>query len=182
LSAQNQLPVIKANSKNIKILDGDDLREGVLVPDLRPDVYTYHPTNKPKRIVFYTDVDSISVTVKQGDIYKFAVLLNDKDSCFQEISFDNPNKVTYLKRSDKLQSTNDTIPFVLGANNAIHIKGRINDSELLDLIFDTGASIGVLSDEGARKNASLNPNNKNKIEFSGITISNSPAVLVDYKR
>lgn len=178
--AQQNTVIIKANSKNIKILDGDDLREGTLVPGLNPDIYTYHRTNKPKKIIYYTDIDSISFTVNQGDNYKFAIVLNNTDTCFQEISADNPNKVSYIKPPNRLASTNDTIPFTLGANNAIHIKGKINNSDPLDLIFDTGASVGVLSDEAASKHASLKQDNKNSFEFAGITILNSPAILVDY--
>ncbi|MEP7196518.1 MAG: pepsin/retropepsin-like aspartic protease family protein [Saprospiraceae bacterium] len=178
--AQEKLTFIKATSTKIKILDGDDLREGDLAPELKPDIYAYHKSFRQKKIVFYTDVDSISFVVNPGDIYNFAVLLNNKDTCYQRLTFENPNKVFYSRLSQKNSLTNDTIQFVLGANNAIHIKGKLNNSDILDLIFDTGASLGVLSEEGSRKKARLDKANKNKFEFSGITIENSPAIFVDY--
>lgn len=179
LFAQQNLPLIRATSKDIKILDGDDLQQGSLVPELKPDIYVYHRSGKLKKIVYYTDIDSVSFEVKPGDTYDFAILLNNKDTCYQKITSENPNKVNYYN-SIKKMSAHDTIPFVLGANNAIHIKGKINNSDTLDLIFDTGASVGVLSDEGRDKKAELNKENKNKFEFAGITIENSPAIFVDY--
>jgi len=175
LLAQQAMPIIKATSTEIKILDGDDLLHGGLAPELKPDTYVYHRSNKEKKIVFYTDLDSIAFNVTLGDTYTFAVLLNNKDTCYQKFSSENPIGVTYLSVSVK-----DTIPFVLGTDNAIHIKGKLNNSEMLDLIFDTGASIGVLSDKGKGKNAMLNKDDKNKFEFAGITIENSPAIFVDY--
>jgi len=180
LSAQSHPLVIKATSKNIKILDGDDLLEGVLVPELKPDIYVYHKANRPKKIIYYTDIDSASFEVRPGDSYDFIIVLNNKDSCYQKVSYQNPGKVKYSKPHSRAASRTDTIPFILGANNAIHIKGRINNSDILDLIFDTGASVGVLSDQGSDKKATLNDNNKNKFEFSGVVIENSPAIFVDY--
>jgi hypothetical protein len=180
LSAQEKLKVIRATSSSIKILDGDDLREGGLAPELRPDIYVYHRSNKPKKIVYYTNIDSISFNVTPGETYNFAVLLNSKDTCYQRVTSENSNKVNYSKSSKNKTSLNDTIPFVLGTNDAIHIKGRLNNSDTLDLIFDTGASIGVLSEEGDEKKATLNKDNKNKFEIAGITIENSPAMFINY--
>lgn len=181
LFAQQKLSVIRATSNSIKILDGDDLREGGLAPELKPDIYAYHKSSNPKRIIYYTNIDSISFNVNPGDTYDFAVLLNNKDTCYQRITSENPNKVTYSKLSRNNVLSNDTIPFVLGANNAIHIKGKLNNSSTLDFIFDTGASIGVLSDEGSKKKATLDKQNRNKFEFAGITIENSPAIFVNYR-
>ncbi|MGB8190743.1 MAG: hypothetical protein WCF67_02435 [Chitinophagaceae bacterium] len=170
--------MIKATSTHIKILDGDDLLQGELVPGLKPDVYVFHKTSKQKRVTYYTDIDSISFDVSLGDTHDFAILLNNKDTCFQRITSENLNKVSYL-RSNKV-SLNDTIPFTLGPNNAIHLKGKINGSDTLDLIFDTGASVGVLSEEGSEKDNALRSDNKNTFEFAGIRIENSPAVFINY--
>ena len=115
LFAQETLPIIDATSKSIKILDGDDLQDGVLVPELRPDIYIYHKINKPKKIVYYTNIDSISFQIKPGDTYHFAILLNNKDTCYQKITSENPGKVIYSKHADT-KSFPDTIPFILGAN------------------------------------------------------------------
>jgi hypothetical protein len=145
-----ELRVIKAHSKNITIRDGDDVLQGELMPRLRPDVYVYHKTWKAKHVVFYTDTDSIAFMVEPGESYDFVVLTDTGDSCFQRITSINPNKAEYRSQASR-QNQNDTIPFMLGPNNAIHFKGKINGSPELDLIFDTGASVCVLSEEGSKK-------------------------------
>jgi hypothetical protein len=174
--AQNGLPVIRATSKQIKILDGDDLRHGELVPSLKPDVYPYHKSAAAKRVVYYTDVDSIAFDVHPGDTYEFIILLNDKDSCYQQLSAVNPYKIEYSRGGNK--EGTDTIAFTLGANNAIHIKGIINGSDTLDLIFDTGASVEVLSDRGASKGVKLQPDNR--MEVAGLTWQKVPVTYIDY--
>ncbi len=180
LNAQEKLPLIRATSKQIRILDGDDLLNGQLIPELKPDVYPYHRTTKPKLVTYYTDLDSISFKINFKETYDFIILLNEKDSCFQRITATKPNKVNYISQKRKGGSS-DTIPFTLGPNSAIHVKGTINNSSILDLIFDTGASIGVLSDQGKEKNATLNSDNKNHFEFEGIRIENSPINYIDYR-
>ncbi len=39
----------------------------------------------------------------------------------------------------------EIIPFQLGEDNRIYIKGKINQSDTLDLVFDLGANITVIS-------------------------------------
>src|SRR5687768_12632409 len=86
LFAQEAPIVIKATSKHIRILDGDDLREGELVPELKPDIYVYHRSTKPKRIAYYTNIDSVSFEVKPGDTYNFAIVWNNTDTCYQKLT------------------------------------------------------------------------------------------------
>lgn len=50
----------------------------------------------------------------------------------------------------------DTIPFTLGSDNRIYIKVRVNDSEPLDFIFDTGASSMVVNTTQTDHKISLN--------------------------
>ncbi|MEZ4811699.1 MAG: hypothetical protein R2819_15165 [Allomuricauda sp.] len=178
--AQSQIPMVKANSKEIKILDGDDLRDGMLVPSLRPDIYTYHKTKKTKTVTYYTDIDSISFEVKLGDVYDFGIVLNNKDTCFQQITSTNPEKISYINKSKENKPSIDTIPFQLGADDLIHIKGTINNSQPLDLIFDTGASVMVLSDKGKDKNVKLNDGNTNDFEIQNLIWNNTYIRYIDY--
>jgi hypothetical protein len=177
-AAQQGIPFIQATSKKIKVLDGDYLQDGELVPGLNPDTYHFRPSAHPKKIAYYTDKDSIVFWAKAGDLFNFGIVLNGIDTCYQRVTSENPNKVHYL--SSKRGLANDTLPFVLGPNNAIHLKGKINHSKELDLIFDTGASIGVLSEEGQDKGAALRSNNKNVFEIGNIVISNSPVSYINY--
>lgn len=178
LAKSQDLPVIRANSKNITIYDDGDVLPGELVPRLRPDVYVYHKSRKSKRVSFHTDVDSIAFVVKPGEAYDFVVVMSNGDSCFQRIAGVNPQRVTYSSSGLRLNDK-DTIPFTLGPNNAIHIKGKINGSGDLDLIFDTGASLGVLSETG-RKKTSIKDGPNNRISFAGVEIDGSPFVQIDY--
>lgn len=83
----SQLPTIRANSEQIIIKDGDEWSRGKwnLAPSFKPD--TYETTVKEERkITFYTDLDSISFTIKPNKYYDFIILLNDKDTCWTRIT------------------------------------------------------------------------------------------------
>lgn len=175
-SAQS-LPVVRARSSHITISDGDDLLQGAVVHGLRPDTYVYHPTGKTKTITYRTDSDSITATLHPGESFDFVVLF-EGDSCFQRFSAVNPNAVAYNSPAQR-RGRNDTIPMRLGANNAVYVQGQVNGSEPMDLEFDTGASLGVLTEKG-RKKADLRPGNSNDFRIGSIELKGSPMIYVDY--
>jgi len=150
-SAQSTVPVIRAKSDQIHIRDGAFLLEGRLNPKLKPDRYDALRSRAEKKVVFYTDVDSIAVTVKPGSSFDF-VVLHDRDSCFQRIS---GNARSYTKACAGCVIDQDTIPFTFGKGNKIHLQGSINGSQLLDLMFDTGASTTVLYPSAKEKGVKL---------------------------
>ena len=137
VSAQTNLPIIRATSKKVAIKDGDYLDKNAwsLAPKIKPDIYKAERTRETKWVIFYTDIDSIKVKVKPGSTFDFIVLLNDKDSCYTRISSAIPPK-NKLKNN---VSTLDTIPFILTKYNAIHVKSIINDRDTLNLHFDVGS-------------------------------------------
>lgn len=133
--SQTRLPVISATSTTVSINDGGylDKNAWTLSPDTRPDVYTATRSRKPKWVTFYTDIDSIRVNVKPGTRFSFIILLHGKDSCYTQIASalpSEPPKVTGKKT--------DTIPFRLTEHQAIHVKAIVNQSDTLNLHFDTG--------------------------------------------
>lgn len=140
-------PVIKATSVHVDIKDGDLLRKGIwdLSPEIRPDRFYPIGPKKERKMTFYTDIDSISFQVKPGHTYDFVILLNGKDSCFTQICWPAPVKPS---------PSRDTIPFTLGTDNRIHISGKVNDSEELDFMFDTGA-YGVILSSYSRSKVNL---------------------------
>ena len=93
LSAQEQLPIIRANSKNVKILDGLNYKPDfwVIFPETKPDVYYLDLPRKKTLVKFITDIDSISFILNYGEVKDFIVLLNGKDSCYTRISANYPN-------------------------------------------------------------------------------------------
>ncbi len=153
LYALQNLPVIRANSKNVEISDGLNYKSDfwVIFPETKPDIYYLDLPRKATRLKFITDIDSISFNMKFGEVKDFIVLLDGKDSCYTQISANYAN----LKPPQKVKNGNDTIPFTL-KDNRIYFKGKINGSELLNFQFDLGA---------AAVNINKNSIKKIKIEF-----------------
>jgi hypothetical protein len=160
---QQKLPVINATSTVVDVQDGHNFRKGhwTILPEAELDVYYAQRTTEKKKVTFYTDVDSISFEVEPGQNYDFIILLNNQYSCRTRIS---TLRRSYRKEDESLPITQDTIPFTLGPDSKIHIEGKVNDSEPLDLIFDTGADNLVLYKSAFSKKA--------KIEFDG-TLENA---------
>ena len=142
--------VIRANATTADILDGNNFRQGhwTIMPEVNPDVYYVQRSKAPKRVVFYTDIDSIAFEVAPGDEYNFVILLRGKDSCYTRIS---TLRKSYYKDCEACPITRDTIPFILKSDNKVHITGSINGSAPLDFLFDTGADHTVLYKNGAKK-------------------------------
>lgn len=148
LAAQQHLPVIRANSKNVKIKDGLNYKSDfwVIFPETKPDIYFLDIPRKTTLVKFITDIDSISFTMKYGEIRDFIVLLNGKDSCYTQISANYPK----LKTPNKRKQGNDTIPFTIKGNR-IYFKGKINNSELLNIQFDLGADAVNINKKSVKK-------------------------------
>lgn len=172
-----QLPVIKATSKVVDIRDGADFQKGVwnISPEVKPDVFYVSRFKRERRVVFYTDVDSISFTVAPEREYKFIILLGGKDSAYTTISTFSPSALHFSKKDGRSPYVADTIPFTLGKGDKIYIKGKINNSAELNFMFDTGSDQEVISKAGLSKAVKLNFNDvKSSITLGGITtIQNS---------
>jgi hypothetical protein len=148
LSAQQELPLIRANSKNVKIIDGKNYKTDfwVIFPETKPDIYYLDMPRKNQEIKFITDLDSISFNMKFGETKDFIVLLNGKDSCYTQISANYQN----LKKPKKIRGGNDTIPFTM-KDNRIYFQGKINGSELLNIQFDLGAGAVNINKKSVKK-------------------------------
>lgn len=142
-------------------MDGNSYRKAywTISPEVRPDVYYAKRNKHERKVTFYTEIDSISFDVVNGAKYDFIILLNGKDSAYTRIS---TLRESY-KNNRGVEGSSDTIPFWIGKDNKLHIKGKINGSEELDFMFDTGADQCVLFRSGL---------NKVKLNFDG-TIQNS---------
>lgn len=191
------LPVVKANSKIVDVIEDGILNKGIwnVTPQVKPDIYYIMKSKKVKRVTFITDLDSISFDVKPELAYDFIILLNNKDSCYTQIATQNPLKINRKVQNSNI--TSDTIPFILGKDNFIHIKGKINGSEDLDFIFDTGAGSLVLTEKGKRKNVNLKldgttqnigsggsktqqTSSLNNLEIGGLSWIDLPIIFINY--
>ena len=153
-TAQEALPVLHATSRVVDVRDGGRLLEGIwrADPSNPLDVYATRRTTRPKTVTFLsdagTDRDSLSFVIEAGASYDFIVLLDGVDSCRTRILADMQG----CRRPDGGEST--TVPIEIRGGK-LHVQGRINDSEPLDLIFDTGADIHVLYPSGRAKGAGI---------------------------
>jgi hypothetical protein len=134
--SQSKSRIVKAGSKTVTINDGGRIAKDwwTLSPEAKPDIFTADRTRKTKWVTFYTDIDSIRVKVKPGTRYNFVIVLNGKDSCYTQIA----SAIAPEEKTDH-RKTPDTIPFILTAYNAIHVKALINATDTLNLHFDVGS-------------------------------------------
>lgn len=141
--AQKPLPLIRAGSSTAWIMEGKQEKSAWgLSPETRPDVYTLNKSPKATRVVFYTDVDSISVKLKPGQHFDFVVLLKGKDSCFTRLESPAIQDFSQVKPVRR-----DTFPFVLTEFNNIALKVVMDEKDTLDLKFDSGAGDFLLTND-----------------------------------
>jgi hypothetical protein len=148
-TAQQKIPIINAHSTTVDVRDGNNLYKGywVVSPEAKKDIYYAHRSAKQKTVTFITDIDSISFKVIPGNTFDFIILLNNKDSCYTEIS---TLRTSYKKDGDQ-KITQDTIPFTLGNDNRIYIEGSINNSVPLRFFFDNGSDNTVIFPSSVKK-------------------------------
>ena len=137
-----KLPVLQASSDTVDIRDGETLLKNYWTasPNTEIDVYYAKRFEGKKKITFRTDIDTLSFEIEPGRNYDFDIRLN-KQLCHTRIS-------TLRRSARRIKNipyrTVDEIPFLLGSDGKIHIRGYVGNSEPLDLLFDTGADSVVL--------------------------------------
>lgn len=95
LFAQQELPVIKAHSDEAYIME-DGVRKCTwyIKPEIGLDIWNA----SGKEVTLYTDLDSITFAVDpKVKTYNFIILLNEKDSAFTQIRYQNPSKNKDIK-------------------------------------------------------------------------------------
>ena len=170
--------ILEAGSPALQIVDGGDRLAGMLSKDVDPDVYVVHPSTRPKVVSYVTDAGRIDFNISPGERRDFAIRYRGR-LYNQRIDTTDPNAPRY-RGGAAHPGGRDAIPFRLGANNAIHLTGSINGSEPLDLIFDTGAAIGVHNEGSAAKGAPLRPGRRNRIQIGDVVIDGLPLVHIEY--
>lgn len=154
--AQNNLPVIRANSKKAFIIEGEDERRNWnLNPGTEFDVFTVTKSVKPKWIRFYTDIDSIKAKIKPNEKLEFIVLLNGKDTCYTRIE-----SLPIKNYSRQKMETHDTLRFTLTEFNNIKLKAILNKTDTLDLKFDSGTTGLLLTNDAIRNKTHLSADDK----------------------
>jgi hypothetical protein len=151
--AQKKLPVIVANSKSAKIYEeGNSVSTWGINPKIALDAYTTNKLTKAKTVKFKTDLDSITFKIKPGETQDFIVLLNGKDSCLTRI------QAPIIKDFSKLKpEVHDSIPFFVNKYNTNLVKIVFNNTDSLDMNFDTGATEMSLTNDVLAKKVKSNP-------------------------
>ncbi len=146
LFAQEKLPTIKATSKLVDIRDGDNFQKGswTISPELKPDTYT--TSSVGKKVIFYTDKDSISIKITPTTKFHFIILLNDTTRALTEIKY-LPSYLDILKTADNYDF-NDNRPI------PVFTYQSENDSNLLAL--RKGFKLDSIAGEGNEVSKILN--------------------------
>jgi predicted aspartyl protease len=202
---QKKMPILRSGSKQLSIKEGNFFYKDIwgVSSEARPDVFTANRFSGRQRIVFYSDRDSLAFVVKPGCTYDFVVLLNGTDSAFTRLSTQagaQPSltpKLVYTSRRHKGAGA-DTLRFRLDKNFCIHLPGKVNGSDTLDFLFDTGAGAIVVTSsllktkvkatlDGSTTNAGTDGSGQvqtssgNKLEIGGLTWHNASFLAIDYK-
>lgn len=150
--AQRPLPVLRTTQTKLSIREGQFLYRDTwgVSSAAKPDVFTAQPFKGKKRIVFYSDVDSLAFWVTPQKTYDFVVLVNGRDSAYTRITTQRGQRPTLVPklvftRLNPRSIGPDTIRFRLDKNAGIHVQGKVNNSGPLDFLFDTGAGAVVLA-------------------------------------
>lgn len=168
-SNQKEIPILKTTSKIVSIKDGNKLHKDIwtISSEVELDEFIVSTFVGKKEVSFISDIDTLTFEVKPNSTYDFIIQYNE-EKAFTRINTDTlqeatlPSKILeYYYDNSNRKSLTDTIPFTIGIDNRIHLKGKINTSDTLDFLFDTGASAIVI--------ASKLIGNKVTLELDGTT-------------
>ena len=200
LIAQKKLPILKSNGKTIKIREGKhEIHEQHPVAIAKPDIYVPKPFLKTQKITYISDIDSITFDVKINKKYDFLIIQNNKDTIKTQINTYSNQVISYPDYKYTKETTNkqDTIPFLIGDDSRIYLKGKINNSDTLSILFDTGASAIVISSPVINKKVKVNldgsvlnggsdgmervpTSSKNTLNINGLIWPNIPLLAIDF--
>lgn len=196
-----------STSKIISIKDGDTLHKNswTISSKVKLDEFITSKFTGEKKVSFMSDIDTIIFNVTPNNTYDFTILYN-KEKAFTRISTDTLKEESISKKevldyyydNENKKSLTDTIPFKLGSDYGIHLQGRINKSDTLDLFFDTGANAVVLTSKliGNKVNIKLDgkienngsdgvhnvaTSSSNELEIGDLNWKNVKLLSIDYK-
>lgn len=163
-SAKKELPNLKTNSKIVSIKDGKEFHEDMwtISSEVKLDEFVTRKFSGEKKVSFISDIDTLTFNTKPNNTYDFVIQYN-KDKAFTRINTDTltnpsipPKKILEYYYDDKTRtSSTDTISFTLSKINRIHFNGKINNSENLDFLLDTGANGNSLTKSANKEKVGL---------------------------
>jgi hypothetical protein len=177
-------------------------------PETDLDVFVTNKFSGKEVVTFMTDIDSISIEVEPNQLYEFDVLLNGEIARTQinthtdrTPSRAQTNLVSYRRNDpasdDAKHGRPEKIPFTLGTDSRIYIRGKVNGSMPIKLLFDTGASSNVITtsvvgtkvqmlfnrdvqNEGSDGVTSVRLSDSNRLELGGLVWDDLSFISIDY--
>lgn len=189
-AAPTDRPVLRAEAPRLDVRDGDLLyqREWEPDPSLPRDVYCVRRSAGRKRITVVSDRGELTFELEPGETRDFWLEIGDRRMPLQVSARTRPGRRTEPGAANGPVR----IPIEI-LHGKLHVKGRINGSRELDLIFDTGASVSVLypsaTDKGAKFAADLDVMNNGEsrrglqlggtVEVGGFAWRDEPVLFVE---
>lgn len=189
-TAADPRPVLRAKVPHLDVRDGELLyrREWEPDPALPTDVYSVRRSAGTKRITLISDRGELTLELPPGTTREFWLELEERRMPLKLSTRTRPARYT----ARPAEGVPTRIPLRV-AHKKLHLTGRINGSEELDLIFDTGASVCVLYPSGLEKGARFQPdlevmNNGEsrrglelggEVEVGGLAWSDEPVLFVE---
>jgi hypothetical protein len=137
-----ELPVLEARSPVLDVEDGGHLWKGLWTadPSVALDVYHAKRSGAARTVTFRSDAGALELAVGPGEDADFVVRLADGRECRTRVSTERRPPV---RASGAPAGAREEIPFRVEQGWMI-VTARVNGSEPLDLMFDTGADNLVL--------------------------------------
>lgn len=164
-------PSIPSGSKRFVIVDNGDPREAELVDDLPLDTYAYHPGPGAKEIRIKTDRAQRVFRFPRGERVDF-VIDHGGRRYPQRLAPVEPHQ---WRGPDEL-----VLPFDLNDNHGIIVEASVNGSPPVKLLFDTGASVSVLSEEAEKKKGARLAGAVGSIRLGSVEVKGTPIISIPY--
>ncbi|MCJ8292477.1 MAG: retropepsin-like domain-containing protein [Crocinitomicaceae bacterium] len=207
-SNQKKMPILKTDSKIVSVKDGNKLHEGAwtISSEVKLDEFIVSKFVGEKKVSFISDIDTLTFVVKPNSTYDFVIQYN-KEKAFTRINTDTLKEASipsekileYFYDNKNRKHLTDTLSFTLGIDNGIHLQGKINKSDTLDFLFDTGANALVIvskligtkvtlkldgntENEGTDGTQTIATSSSNKLEIENLNWDNVRFLSIDYRK
>lgn len=144
----DEMPVVRARSRNVTFIDGLHSRENYwyITPESQnPDPYYVEIPLLAHDVTIVTDLESLTLPMTYRMRRPFRILFEDGTEVRREILADFNELLSYRRADSTSSNSTDRIPFTIGDNDKIYLRGRINDGVTLNIQFDLGAGGTILN-------------------------------------
>ncbi|AXG74295.1 hypothetical protein DVK85_08655 [Flavobacterium arcticum] len=206
-SSQDKLPVLKTTLKVISIKEGNEVHDKVwtISPEVELDEFITRKFKGEKKVSFISDIDTLTFDVTPNNNYDFVIQYKNEKAftrintdILKEASIPQKRILEYYYDDKSRKSITDTIAFTLGSDHGIHLRGKINNSEPLDFLFDTGANAivivsklignkvnleldGTTENEGSDGYETIATSSFNELKIASLNWDNVELLSIDYQ-